>query len=127
VTPDFHDGYLEGLFVSSTQAKVFLRTAAGQRYTLILQEVERLYAENFRQGNIIFDVEFFQPEQLTQDAVFEVYGYSEQHQKNFLMEQWIRGAKERCLQAVEISTSYGCSALVLFKDYELLEGYVFEQ
>jgi hypothetical protein len=120
VTPDFHDGYLDGLFVSGKTARIFLRTLAGQTYTLILREVERLHAENFLEGNIVFDVKFLQPEQLTREDVLEVYGYSEQ---SLVMQDWIRDATQRGLHAVAISSSYGCSVLGLFKHYELLQDY----
>ncbi len=118
--PDFHDGYLDGLFVTGRTAKIFLRTVTGQRYTLILREVERFHAENFLEGNIIFDVKFFQPEQLTEGAVLDAYGYNE---KRFVIQDWICDANQRGLQAVEISASYGCEARVFFRGYKLLQGY----
>jgi hypothetical protein len=123
---DFHDGQLDGLFVSGKTARIFLRTYTGERYTLFLQEVERLHAENFRQGNIIFSVDFFRPEQLSREFIFEVHEFSEPYEQNFVMDNWVQGAKQKGLQALEISTSYGCSASALFKHYELLQGYVFE-
>jgi hypothetical protein len=126
VIPDFHDGYLDGLFVSGKTARIFLRTETGEKFTLFLQQVERLHAEDFRQGNIIFSVDFLRPEQLTPEFIFEVYGYSEQDQHNFVMDHWVQGAKQKGFQALEISTSYGCSASALFEHYELLEGYVIE-
>jgi hypothetical protein len=124
--PDFHDGYLDGLFVSGKTARIFLRTCTGERFTLFLQEVERLHAENFRQGNIIFSVDFLRLEQLSPEFIFEVYEYSEPDKQNFVMDNWVQGAKQKGLQALEISTSYGCSAFALFKHYELLQGYVFD-
>jgi hypothetical protein len=122
--PDFHDGAVDGLFVSSKTARIFLRTYTGERFTLFLQEVERLHAENFRQGNIVFSVDFFRPEQLSREFIFEVYESSEPYKQNFVMENWVQEAKQKGLVALEISTSYGCSASALFKHYELLEGYV---
>ncbi|HEY4675801.1 MAG TPA: hypothetical protein VIJ01_01490 [Candidatus Angelobacter sp.] len=92
----------------------------------MLLEVERLHAENFREGNIIFSVDFLTPEQLTQDHICEAYEFNGNLPSGFVMKDWIESAKEKALQAVEISSSYGCSALVLFKSYTLTQGYVID-
>ncbi len=122
--PDFHDGHLEGLFVSGGTAKIFLRTFAGQAWTLVLHEVERMSATQFWEGNIILDLRILQPEQLTQDAVLDAY-HADKPWKGFVMQDWIRDSKQRGLQAVEISASYGCEAEILFRHYELLQGHIF--
>jgi hypothetical protein len=121
--PDFHDGFLDGLFVSNRQARIFVRTVREENFTIILREMERLHAENFRQGNIVFSVDFLEPEQVTVDHVGEAY-YHGQVPPEFVLSDWMEKAKQKGLKAVEISTSYGCSALAFFKSYELVEGHV---
>ena len=122
--PDFHDGYLEGLFVSGKTANIFLRMVTGQTYTLVLRGVERLHVDHFWEGNIILDLVFLQPEQLTQDAILGAY-HTDEPWKGFVMQDWIQAAKRRGLQAIEISASYGCEAQILFQHYELLQGQAF--
>ena len=122
--PDFHDGSLDGLLVSKSQVALFLRTAREEKFMLMLQGVERLHAENFREGSIIFSVDFLTPEQLTPEHISETYGFSANVPSGFVMKDWIAAAKERGLQALEISSSYGCEALVLFKSYALTEGHL---
>jgi hypothetical protein len=121
MSPDFHDGFLEGLFVSGSEAKIFLKTISGQKFTLTLRDVERLHAENFLEGNIVLSLDFLTPEQVTVEHVSEAYGVP----PGFVMKDWIESAKQRNLQAIEISSSYGCTALVFFKSHDLKEGYVF--
>jgi len=122
--PDFHDGFLDGVFVSGSQAAIFLRTLEGQEFKLVLRDVERLHVENFREGNIVFSLDFLEAEHLTLEHICEAYQYNERVPPGFVLEHWVEDAKQRGLKAVEISTSYGCSALVLFKSFELREGYV---
>ncbi len=122
--PDFHDGSLDGLLVSKSQATIFLRTAREEKFMLTLHEVERLHAENFREGNIILSLDLLTPEQLTPEHISEAYGFSADSPSGFVMKDWIEAAKKRGLQALEISSSYGCVALALFKSYALTEGYV---
>jgi len=121
--PDFHDGFLDGVFVSGSQAKLFLRKIDGQKFILALHGVERLHVENFREGNIIFSLDFLEPEQLTLEHVCQAYQYNEQTLASFIMKDWVEDAKQRGLKAIEVSTSYGCSALVFFKSFDLLEGF----
>jgi hypothetical protein len=124
--PDFHDGFVDGVIVSGRQAKIFLRMLDGQKFTLQLQEVERLHVENFREGNIIFGVDMLEPEQLTAEQIGEAYQYSAHDQQGFVMGDWIEKARQRGLKTIEISASYGCSALMVFGNFELREGYVFD-
>jgi hypothetical protein len=121
--PDFHDGFVDGVLVSGLRAKLFLRKIDGQKFTLALHGIERLHVENFREGNIIFSLDFLELEQLTLEHVCQAYQYNEHTLASFIMKDWVEDAKQRGLKAVEISASYGCSALILFKSFELTEGF----
>ena len=78
--PDFHDGLLEGLLVSGSSAKVFLKTVAGERFTLVLEGVKQLRAQNFHEGNIVLSVDFIQPEQLSPELIAWTYRHDEDKQ-----------------------------------------------
>jgi hypothetical protein len=53
----FHDGYLTGISLGERSACLGLKTDTGERYELDLIGVHRLRADDFRQGNIILDLE----------------------------------------------------------------------
>lgn len=55
--PNFHDGHLTGVQLAGEQATLFLRQSDGVDYVLNLHELKALQMDDFRQGNIIFDVE----------------------------------------------------------------------
>jgi hypothetical protein len=122
--PDFHDGLLEGLCVFGSEAKIFLKTFKEQKFTLTRGGVERLHAENFWEGNIILSLGFLTLEQLTVEDISEAYHFNGEVPPDFVMKDWIESAKQRNLQAMEISSSYGCTALAFFKSHDLREGYV---
>jgi len=57
VEPYFHDGMVEGIDVSDDRSgEILLKAVNGKRYRLILIGLERFRCENFREGNIIFDM-----------------------------------------------------------------------
>jgi hypothetical protein len=123
MTPDFHDGFVDGLLTLGSEARVFLRTLSGKRFTLVLHEVEAMHAHGFREGNIILSLDFLEPEQVGLEQVGEAYQYNEQHLQSIALGQWVENAKQRNLRVLEIAPSYGCSVLIFFKSHELTEEY----
>ncbi|MEO7691726.1 MAG: hypothetical protein ABIS51_20755 [Sphingomonas sp.] len=55
--PHFHDGYLTGVRLREGAATLYLREVDGPEYELILEGLEALHIEDFREGNIISCVE----------------------------------------------------------------------
>jgi hypothetical protein len=121
--PGFHDGFLDGLFTFGSQARIFLRKQNGEKFTLVIHGLERLQGEDFRQGNIVFDVVFLEPDEIEGSDVCELYQFSEEAVKTFSLAEWLVKAKEKGLKAVQISPSYGCSVQALFQTYELIPGF----
>jgi hypothetical protein len=64
--PDLHDGFFDGLWLSADKhARIFVRTAAGIRSTIILTDVEALNICGLKVGNIILDLVLIAPNKLT--------------------------------------------------------------
>ncbi len=55
--PRFHDGLVTGIIVAGKSAALFLRQTNGEEYALDLEGLEVLHMEDFRQANIISNVE----------------------------------------------------------------------
>src|ERR1700722_16343894 len=53
----FNHGYLTGISLGERSACLGLKTDTGERYEFDLIGVHRLRADDFRQGNIILDLE----------------------------------------------------------------------
>lgn len=121
--PDFHDGFLDGLFTHGSEVRIFLRKQGGEKFTLVLHSVKLLRGDEFREGNIIFDVVLLGPDELDVSDVCELYQFSEEAMKTFSLTEWSTNAKGNGLKAVQISASYGCSVQALFREHELIPGY----
>ena len=121
--PDFHDGFFDGVLLSDYCARILLRTVKGDRFTLTLNELEALRVNDLRKGNIIFEVLFLEPKQLEASFVFELYGYKDERKKTFALDEWVEKATRKGLTGLEITPSYGCTILAIFKSHTLLDGH----
>ena len=63
VFPGFHDGKLTGIQAEDGHARISLRQLNGVNYELLLEGVELLHMEDFRQGNIISRLEIITAEE----------------------------------------------------------------
>ena len=112
--PSFHDGFLDGLLTSqSGPVRVFLRTMRGEKFTLLLEDVLMLTLNEFREGNIIFGVDFLDASQLDPSAVGDCD-----------LAAWIEKAREKQLRALQISASYGGTLVAMFRRHVFADGYV---
>jgi hypothetical protein len=119
--PKFHDGYLDGVLTSEDKtARFFLRTMDGKLYTLVLRGLELMTVKNFKQGNIIFDLLFFTAEQLTVERIAEIY---EVEPNSAMAQKMFLHARSKCLQALEMSSSYGAECVALFNASEIIAGH----
>ena len=119
---DFHDGFVDGVLLSDSGVRIFLRPVCEDRFTLVLNEVEALRVNDLKQGNIVFEMRFLEPRQLDSSFVFAVYEYSDEHKKTFVLKEWVEKAAQKGLTALEITPSYGCTILAVFKNHTLLDG-----
>ena len=85
--PDFHDGFLDGVLVCASSAVILLRTVTEQRYTLQLNEVDVLRANDFRKENIIFELNLLSPGHLDNEFIFAAYDFSDQFKEQFVLEE----------------------------------------
>jgi hypothetical protein len=121
--PDFHDGFVDGVLLSDSSARILLRTVEGDRFTLILNELEALRVNNLRKGNIVFEVVFLEPKQLDASFVVELYGYNDEHKKTFAFDEWVKEATRKGLTAIENTPSYGCTILAIFRSHSFTAGH----
>ncbi|WP_295632118.1 hypothetical protein [Novosphingobium sp.] len=55
--PRFHDGYVTGLRLRDEAVTIYLQDVSGSDYELLLEGLEALHVENFREGNVILVAE----------------------------------------------------------------------
>jgi hypothetical protein len=72
--PNLHDGFFDGVWLSADKrARLFVRSVAGERSTIILSDVEALNICGLRAGNIIFDLVLIAPDKLTVQDIEQAY------------------------------------------------------
>jgi hypothetical protein len=58
--PTFHDGLLAGVNVHTKRAKLVLHRLNGEVWEVIVHGVQALRMDNFREGNIVYELKIFQ-------------------------------------------------------------------
>ncbi|HTZ96101.1 MAG TPA: hypothetical protein VMB18_06875 [Terriglobales bacterium] len=112
--PDLHDGFFDGVCLpADKQARLFVRTSEGERFTIALIGVEALSIHGFRAGNIIFEVTHIMPENLTVKDVAQAHDLRPEQAE--MAQQLFGKAQKNHLSALEINSSYGAEAQVLFR------------
>jgi len=112
---NFHDGSIDGLISFNKEARLFLRTAAQKKFTLVLRNVDALVARNFRQGDVILEVEIVQPAELDVVDIRDLNQRIDEDMKTFPLNDWRTTTQQQGLEAVVISPSYGCTLVATFK------------
>ncbi len=121
--PNLHDGFFDGLWLSGNKSvRLFVRTVAGERSTIVLTDVEALNINGLRAGNIILELVLIAPDKLTLEDMTQVYDLKpdEAEQARKLLSK----AQERSLSALEMNTSYGAEGKVLFRAIDAIPEHV---
>jgi hypothetical protein len=89
----------------------------------MLTGIVRLNIQDFRQGNIIFDVLLVPPDKLTVEQVRQAYALESEPDEAMAHRMFEKAQQER-LCALEISTSYGAYGTVLFRAATIVPGHI---
>lgn len=117
IEPKLHDGFVDGIRLEGEgRVTVLLRTLGGERLIMDLIGVEAFACDDFREGNIILDVQIVSGIAPNENSLDRLYGvphnaaeqaHHDRHQL-FLAHKIERIAKG-LLSLVAISPSYGCA------------------
>lgn len=107
--PSFHDARLSGFVLLPTRrCSLFVTTEDDKSYRIVLLGVERLRADDFREGNIILDLTVQSGQAVEKaDVLFALSMDDENRHPDFfnsIMERIHRSE----LLLVQINPSYGC-------------------
>jgi hypothetical protein len=124
---DFHDGCLEGFWVDDPVVHIFLKidiyekTDGTERFAIVADGVAALGASDFRKGHIIFDVETKTHEELTSEDIGLLYDVHKGEAGQEQCSKLLQNAREQKLAALEVTSSYGASFIILARSFELLD------
>jgi hypothetical protein len=117
---DFHDGFIDGLWVDGSTAHVYLRTVENEASTLVGTDVAALTLTDFKQGNIIFDVIVRGSDEISLDDIRWVYSLSEGAAGEDQASRLLAKALEEGLSVLEITPSYGAICMILARSFDLM-------
>jgi hypothetical protein len=117
----FHDGYLEGLWIDGTTVHVYLCTLEKERFTAVADGVVALGATGFRAGNIILDVATRDREEIVFRDIAELYDLQDGPAGERQGMKLLGKAQQDGLTLLAINPSYGATCLVLAHSVDLLE------
>jgi len=110
--PDLHDGRLLAMEVRGNSLLLRCTAVDGQEYAVTVGDLVRLRADNFLQGNIIFELLIFAGSNCPEDLVRSVYQLRTD-------DKWIGVAMEEIRRErwtlLQLESSYGCSLVALSK------------
>jgi hypothetical protein len=112
----FHDGFLDGLLIQGTAVRVFLSTEDRQEFVLEVRGVLYLKVDEFREGNIIFDVLERDGDDLTFQDMMDFFGFKDEARARRELDE----ARGKNLIVLEINPSYGATCIILAESVELL-------
>src|SRR4051812_39022057 len=110
---DFHDGSFDGLRIDRTSVSVFVRSRDGHSFVVALTEVAALTAGEIKAGNIIFDLQLRQGNEITAEDVRRLHEIGQGVGGE--VEVLLRQVRESGGQVFEITSSYGGELLALAK------------
>ena len=111
--PELHDGFLRGITVSPSKTlTVACSTLSGENVELVLEDVVRLRADNFREGNIIFEVRLLRGSACSPELVRKVFNYSDEEAARLLPRD-MRTIANESWNLIAIDSSYGCELVAI--------------
>jgi hypothetical protein len=114
LSPDLHDGFLRGVVLGDQEiVELLCSDVDGRRYVLRLPKLMALRADNFLQGNIIFEVNVYTTD-FPQDLIKRVYGADGDGEPDWLSAR-LQEMRDQSWTLLEITSSYGCELLALAK------------
>jgi hypothetical protein len=107
--PDFHDGLLRGVLVDLNSTLTITCTGVNrqQEYVLRVPGTNSLVVNDFRQGNIIFNIYLFEGSRSPREVVAQAMGIRDEEDQTPVdaMEAKVR---QNNWVTIHITSSYGC-------------------
>jgi hypothetical protein len=112
--PEFHDGLLLGIVMSPSDKSltVHCQTIDKEDCRLTIPQIVRLRADDFRQGNIIFEMTLREGPEVPEEAVRKLWQFEGDMAAKHLATLMRKIQSDRWI-LFEIGSSYGCELLAV--------------
>lgn len=112
--PNLHDGSLTGIMLQAGSLELVCASVEGKRYSLRVGELVRLRADNFLEGNIIFDIRVFMGPDCPRELFRRAYG-AITSQEEPALDRKLDEARNEGWTLLSLESSYGCELVALAK------------
>jgi len=99
--------------VAGKALQLFLTTTDKRKFIVTIPNIIRMRADNFLEGNIVFDISVYQNAECSEGKLKSLYGYNEEQAQKYLSKN-LREIAEKNLSLFQLGSSYGCELLALF-------------
>jgi hypothetical protein len=110
---EFHDGVFNGLLIEKDAAHFFLETSQHEKFVLTAKQMSALRLNDVFAGNIIFDVEVFDLDEISINDFLEAQPH--RHGEHAAFEK----ARDQKLQLLRINPSYGANMVAVTRSVEV--------
>jgi|SRR5436305_4050524 len=117
---EFHDGRLDGLWLSRNILHIFLSTEQNNQFVLLLRGVVAFTAGTFSKQNIIFEVQIKDYQEVTLQDVRDVYEIQTVQGSEDQEENLLKNIHAEKLVYLLIDPSCGANCLALGRSAELV-------
>ena len=118
-----HDSHLIGISVDREKCgRLLFELTGGQRATLVLESVDHLQADNFKQGNIVLDVVIHSSADYDESYLGQLFGKEYLVKNKFFKESIAAQIASGKLSLIVVEPSYGCTLVALCKSYSWTEN-----
>lgn len=109
VLPSFHDAQLSGIvLLPQKRCLAIITTVNNQTHRIVFRGVERLRADDFREGNIILDVTVQSGKSVDKAGVLFALSMEDERRHPAFFDSVIGRIERGELMLVQVNPSYGC-------------------
>jgi|SRR6185437_1753387 len=120
--PNLHDARLFSLVLTDGGLQIDCESTTGQRFRLSLQDLVRVRADNFREGNIILEIRRYRGASCPAALIKTAFGA-----ENDGSTDWLSGITDQIRRddwtLVVLESSYGCELVALAKGQLRIDAY----
>ena len=110
----FHDASLQSIDIRDGETVLRLRGVDESVHHIYLRAVKRLRGLDFREGNIVFEIEVTAGSMPSMKVLRRLFDLEENEHPDFL-EKFAKGIEKGDLTLVHLTPSYGCELIALCK------------
>lgn len=125
VTPNVHDAYILGLVMIKKKLLLFIKLTSGSNLCLALNNVDRLRADDFREGNIILDITVSKGIEVDIRDIAYAHGLEQflNSKSNAFLDKAVQSFFNDIKIFVQINPSYGCKLVCICDEVQLLQDW----